>query len=144
MVFIGVDYVDTPAGANEYLTKFKITFPNAPDLKSNIEETRQKANLLYKSLVKLLSLPDGVIILPAHTSKPVDFDGQMISTTISEAKKNISVLHNTEEGFINLILDKIPPSPPNYLAIVEKNLAGNFSDSDSVELEAGANRCAIS
>ena len=36
VVFIGVDYVDTPAGANEYLTKFNITFPNAPDLKSNI------------------------------------------------------------------------------------------------------------
>jgi cytochrome c biogenesis protein CcmG, thiol:disulfide interchange protein DsbE len=36
VVFIGVDYVDTPAGANEYLAKFKITYPNAPDLKSNI------------------------------------------------------------------------------------------------------------
>jgi cytochrome c biogenesis protein CcmG, thiol:disulfide interchange protein DsbE len=36
VVFIGVDYVDTPKGANEYLAKFKITFANAPDLKSNI------------------------------------------------------------------------------------------------------------
>ena len=36
VVFVGVDYVDTPAGANEYLKKFNITFPNAPDLKSNI------------------------------------------------------------------------------------------------------------
>jgi len=36
VVLVGVDYVDTPAGANEYLRKFKITFPNAPDLKSNI------------------------------------------------------------------------------------------------------------
>jgi len=36
VVFVGVDYVDTPAGANEYLAKFGITFPNAPDLKSNI------------------------------------------------------------------------------------------------------------
>jgi cytochrome c biogenesis protein CcmG/thiol:disulfide interchange protein DsbE len=36
VVFIGVDYVDTPAGASEYLQKFSITFPNAPDLKSNI------------------------------------------------------------------------------------------------------------
>jgi cytochrome c biogenesis protein CcmG/thiol:disulfide interchange protein DsbE len=36
VVFIGVDYVDTPKGADEYLTKFNITFPNAPDLKSNI------------------------------------------------------------------------------------------------------------
>ncbi len=36
VVFVGVDYVDTPAGADEYLTKFSISFPNAPDLKSNI------------------------------------------------------------------------------------------------------------
>lgn len=36
VVFVGVDYVDTPAGAFEYLKKFEITFPNAPDLKSNI------------------------------------------------------------------------------------------------------------
>ena len=36
VIFVGVDYVDTPAGANEYLAKFKITYPNAPDLKSNI------------------------------------------------------------------------------------------------------------
>ncbi len=36
VVFIGVDYVDTPAGAFQYLKKFNITFPNAPDLKSNI------------------------------------------------------------------------------------------------------------
>jgi cytochrome c biogenesis protein CcmG/thiol:disulfide interchange protein DsbE len=36
VVLVGVDYVDTPAGANEYLQKFNITFPNAPDLQSNI------------------------------------------------------------------------------------------------------------
>jgi cytochrome c biogenesis protein CcmG/thiol:disulfide interchange protein DsbE len=36
VVLIGVDYVDTPKGAEGYLTKFDITFPNAPDLKSNI------------------------------------------------------------------------------------------------------------
>jgi cytochrome c biogenesis protein CcmG/thiol:disulfide interchange protein DsbE len=36
VVFIGVDYVDTPGPANEYLQKFKISYPNAPDLKSNI------------------------------------------------------------------------------------------------------------
>ncbi len=36
VVILGVDYVDTPKGAEGYLTKFDITFPNAPDLKSNI------------------------------------------------------------------------------------------------------------
>lgn len=36
VVFIGVDYVDTPEGAFGYLKKFEISFPNAPDLQSNI------------------------------------------------------------------------------------------------------------
>ncbi len=36
VVFVGVDYVDTPIGAKQYLTKFNITFPNAPDLQSSI------------------------------------------------------------------------------------------------------------
>ncbi|GAB4498646.1 MAG: TlpA disulfide reductase family protein [Anaerolineales bacterium] len=36
VVFIGVDYVDTPEGAFGYLKKFDISFPNAPDLQSNI------------------------------------------------------------------------------------------------------------
>lgn len=36
VVLIGVDYVDTPEGAFTYMRKFKITFPNAPDLQSSI------------------------------------------------------------------------------------------------------------
>ena len=39
VVLIGVDYVDTPSGAFTYLKKFKITFPNAPDLQSAISAT---------------------------------------------------------------------------------------------------------
>lgn len=39
VVLIGVDYVDTPSGAMTYLKKFKITFPNAPDLQSAISST---------------------------------------------------------------------------------------------------------
>lgn len=36
VVFVGVDYVDTPEGAFGYLKKFGISFPNAPDLQSTI------------------------------------------------------------------------------------------------------------
>ena len=39
VVLIGVDYVDTPSGAMTYMKKFKITFPNAPDLQSTISST---------------------------------------------------------------------------------------------------------
>jgi len=115
-----------------------------PDLKADPEESRVKAGLLYHSLKRLVSLPANVLILPAHTNKPVDFDGALISTTIGEAWKNISLLRIDENDFSNALLAKIPPTPANYLSIVEKNLTGNFSEFDSVDLEAGANRCAIS
>ena len=115
-----------------------------PDLKADAEESQAKAGLLYHSLKKLLALPDNILILPAHTNKPVDFDGEMISATIGEARKSISLLHGSEKDFVNQLLQKIPPTPANYLSIVEKNLTGDFSDTDSNDLEAGANRCAVS
>jgi len=114
-----------------------------PDLKSNAEESRDKAKLLYQSLYRLLSLPDNVIILPAHTNRPTDFDNVVIQTTIGEAKKNIAMLKNTEEEFINLLLQKIPSTPPNFLSIAEKNIIGNYEGINPVDLEAGANRCAV-
>ena len=115
-----------------------------PDLKASTEESRQKATLLYQSLQKLLSLPDQVLIFPAHTNGPVDFDGKMISTTIGRAKNEIAMLHSTEQDFVNNLLQKIPPTPANYLSIVERNLTGEFSGINTNDLEAGANRCAIS
>ena len=92
----------------------------------------------------MLTLPDKILILPAQTSKPVDFDGAMISTTIGESRRNISLLHSSETDFVDQLLQKIPPTPANYLSIVEKNLTGHFSDTDTDDLEAGANRCAVS
>jgi len=115
-----------------------------PDLKSNTEESRQKAHMLYESLNKILSLPDSVIVLPAHTNKPVEFDNLLIKTTLGEAKKNITMLRSSEEEFISSLLQKIPPVPPNFLSIVEKNIAGNYEGINPVDLEAGANRCAVS
>lgn len=60
-------------------------------------------------------------------------------------RKPKQVYRNTsrEEEFINTILQRIPPTPTNYLSIAEKNTKGDFSDINPVDLEAGANRCAI-
>lgn len=115
-----------------------------PDLKAGPEESRKKARLLYRSLKKLLSLPEKVGILPAHTGKPVDFDGKMIAATIGEVKNSLPLLQGSEEDFIHSLLQKIPPTPANYLAIVERNLSGDFPDTDAADLEVGANRCAVS
>ena len=36
MVFVGVAYVDTEAGANGFIDRFGITYPNGPDLRTEI------------------------------------------------------------------------------------------------------------
>ena len=115
-----------------------------PDLKANNDEIKQKSKLLYQSLQKLLTLPEDVVVLPAHTNQPVDFNERPIQTTIGDIRKNISMLQLDEEEFADTLLQRIPPTPANYLSIVEKNIKGDFSDINPIDLEAGANRCAIS
>ena len=115
-----------------------------PDLKASEDESRKKSALLYHSLKKLLALPDSVCVFPAHTSMPVEFDKKMIYASMEVIKKNIPVLQRDETEFISFLLKRIPPPPHNYLSIVEKNLTGDFSEVDAINLEAGANRCAIS
>lgn len=115
-----------------------------PDLKSSVEETKVKAKMLYASLQKLLSLPDETIVLPAHTGKPVDFNYNPLQATLAMIKKNVVILQMSEEEFIHTLLLRIPATPANYVSIVEKNIKGDFSDINPVDLEAGANRCAVS
>jgi glyoxylase-like metal-dependent hydrolase (beta-lactamase superfamily II)/rhodanese-related sulfurtransferase len=153
---INIKVIQTPGHTTEstsYLVDGKVLltgdtlFINGvgrPDLKANNEETIQKSKMLYQSLQKLLALDENIIVLPAHTSQPVDFDNIPIQTTIGNIKKTVTMLQLREEEFINTILHRIPQTPANYLSIVEKNIKGDFSDINPIDLEAGANRCAIS
>lgn len=115
-----------------------------PDLKANNDEALKKTKNLYQSIHKLLALDESIIVLPSHTSQPIDFDNQPIQTTIGFIKKNVEMLQLNEVDFTNTILKRIPPTPANYLEIVELNLNGDFDGVNSINLEAGANRCAIS
>ncbi len=38
VVFLGVDWVDTEVPARQYLTKFNITYPNGPDLRTTVSQ----------------------------------------------------------------------------------------------------------
>ena len=114
-----------------------------PDLKADTEGVKEKSKLLFQSLQKLLTFNDDMIVLPSHTSQPVEFDNIPIQSTLGKVK-SIAMLQMSEAAFIDTILNRIPPTPANYLSIVEKNIKGDFSDINPIDLEAGANRCAIS
>lgn len=115
-----------------------------PDLKANNDEALQKTKSLYHSVQRLLSLDENILILPSHTNQPIEFDGKPIKSTIGEVKNNVKMLQLNETEFTHAILQKIPPTPANYVSIVELNLKGDFSNINPIDLEAGANRCAIS
>ncbi len=113
-----------------------------PDLEASAEQARRRAHVLHASLHRLVALPPETVVLPAHTSEPVAFDGRPISATLGEVQKRTSLLRETEETFVNQILTRLPPTPPNHHRIVALNEAGTLPD-DPTELEAGANRCAV-
>ena len=113
-----------------------------PDLEASAEQARHRAQVLHASLQRLVALPPDTVILPAHTSEPVAFDGRPISATLRQVRERTPLLRETEEGFVSQILTRLPPTPPNHHRIVALNEAGTLPD-DPTELEAGANRCAV-
>ena len=131
---------------NEILFTGDTIFTNAvgrPDLKASEEETRSRTRLLFESLQRLMALNDAIIVLPAHTSSPIRFDEKPVQATLAEIKSKVSVLQLPKDEFVKTILSKLPDTPNNYLAIVERNLSGKMSDINPIDLEAGANRCAV-
>lgn len=115
-----------------------------PDLKSSEEEAIKKSKLLYQSLQEIMMLDEDTIILPAHSSRPVDFDGIPIQAILRDIKDKVPMLKLNEEEFIQMILQRTPPPPANYIDIVQKNISGDIGNINPIELEVGANRCAIS
>jgi glyoxylase-like metal-dependent hydrolase (beta-lactamase superfamily II) len=115
-----------------------------PDLGATHEEAERKARALHGSLRRLVELDPQTLVLPGHTSQPIPFDGEPVFAALAEVRENVLLLREEEEGFARKVADRVPPTPENYERIVELNRAGELPDGDPTELEAGANRCAVS
>jgi len=120
-----------------------LTSIGRPDLHADEQEARARSSQLYHSLHKLLALPPETIVLPGHASQPVPFDGVPIGARLSEIDEHVGLLHVTQTAFVETLLQRLPPTPPNYERIVTLNEAGLVPEGDVTVLEAGANRCAI-
>ena len=114
-----------------------------PDL---IDGTRQelvtRSRQLYMSVSCLLHLPEAAEVFPGHVSEPTPFDGRMLGTAMGTIRDTLALARLEESAFVEAVLARIPPDPPNHLRIVELNERGDFP-SHPTELEAGANRCAV-
>jgi glyoxylase-like metal-dependent hydrolase (beta-lactamase superfamily II) len=113
-----------------------------PDLEASAEEKHARAILLHSSLRRLFELDSRFLVLPCHTSSPVPFDQAVVGATLG-AVRNAIQLPEDAAGFAERVLQRIPTTPPNHLAIVERNEAGELPPGDPTDLEAGANRCAV-
>ena len=114
-----------------------------PDLQASAEETRAHAHLLYQTLQHLLSLPAHTLILPGHTSTPTPFDKIPLTASLIDLRNKVELLRLSESEFVETLVARIPPVPPNHDRIIELNEAGREIE-NPIELEAGANNCAIS
>ncbi len=115
-----------------------------PDLKADSQQIIQKAGQLFESLESIKRLAKETWILPAHTSQSVAFDKKIIGAALGELKETISLLKLTKESFIKQTIQRIPATPANYIQIAALNKAGNYDGFNPADLEAGANRCAVS
>jgi hypothetical protein len=100
--------------------------------------------LLYHSLHKLLALPSETLVLPGHASQPVPFDGVPTGARLAEIDEQVDLLHVRQTVFVETLVQRLPPTPPNYERITRLNEAGLTPSGNVTELEAGANRCAFS
>ncbi len=114
-----------------------------PDLHANLDAARQRARMLFASLTRLQQLPSDVLVLPAHTSEPIAFDGRAVAARLEDVATWLAGWVVSESAFVERITSNLPPTPPNFVRIVELNEAGEFPTGDPTDLEAGANRCAV-
>src|SRR6202162_6378640 len=96
-----------------------------PDL---INGTRQelvsRARQLYMSVSGLLHLPEAAEVFPGHVPAPTPFDGRMLGTAVGTIRDTLALARLEEAAFVEAVLARIPPDPPNHLRIVELNERG--------------------
>lgn len=115
-----------------------------PDLDADPEEAQRKARRLYRSLQRLAALPDDSVVLPGHAPQPVPFDSEIVGAPLHVVERQVEALQWTENRFVDTVTENVPPTPPNHETIISRNETGEWPDADAlVDLEAGANRCAV-
>ncbi len=113
-----------------------------PDLADNAEAF---AHSLYRSLhERVLTLPDTILVLPAHYGKNVEVRGaRFVGATLGSLRESLEVLSIGEDAFVEWAVKNVKDRPPNYRSIVRINAGTENQSSASLELELGPNRCAI-
>jgi len=102
-----------------------------PDLHAHGDRTAEEmARTLYRSLTEgLLSLPDHLLLYPAHYSGSVcgrGLSGHPTSTIGYERRHNPALRFSSEDEFAAALAKDIPPAPQQQAAIVAANRSGRL------------------
>ena len=112
-----------------------------PDLGRNKLDIEKGAKTLFSALNKIKNFDNNLIILPAHFTA---YDNAPICDKLNSLLNNNQALKiDSEQEFVNYILNNLPMTPPNYEQIKNVNL--NFMQLPrqmAEQLELGPNRCA--
>jgi glyoxylase-like metal-dependent hydrolase (beta-lactamase superfamily II)/rhodanese-related sulfurtransferase len=104
-----------------------------PDL-SGDHTPQELATMLYQSLhEKLLKLPDDTEIFPAHGAGSLcgrQMGSERSSTIGKQRRTNYALLARTQDEFIHLLTDSLPPRPEYFGRDVELNRHGASSIND--------------
>ena len=100
-----------------------------PDLHAHGDQTVDTmARMLYRSLTeRLLTLPDDLLLYPAHYSGSVcgrGLSANPASTIGFERRHNKALQFDSEDSFVDALMKDIPPTPPQQAEIVAANRAG--------------------
>ena len=100
-----------------------------PDLHAHGEQTVEAmARTLYRSLTeRLLTLPDHLLLYPAHYSGSVcgrGLSGNPGSSIGFERRHNKALQFGSEDAFVEALVNDIPPAPPRQAEIIAANRAG--------------------
>jgi len=101
-----------------------------PDLHAHGDHSvEEMARSLYRSLTeRLLSLPDHLLLYPAHYAGSVcgrGLSGHPASSIGFERRHNQALQHDSEEAFVEALVRNIPPVPARQAEIVAANRAGH-------------------
>jgi hydroxyacylglutathione hydrolase len=92
-----------------------------PDLPGAME---QSARALYRSVQRLLALPDHTEIYPTHFSGSVcgkGMSGKPMSTVAFEKRFNPALAIASEDAFVAALTAELPPKPAEMAATLRKN-----------------------
>ncbi len=107
------------------------------------------APLLYRSLQRVLTLPDRTVVLPAHFSHMREANNQgCYCAPIGALRSHNEGLRMLSQGlaaFTAYILESLPEHPPSYDDIRRVNTGLlEVNEAKASELELGRNQCALS